>query len=174
MKNDPRRAHAGSVNITVIIALILALFGGGAILLLSQTDAASTDSQISKIKESKGELRASLKLIAIEVHKTFDPISFTGVEIPAEEILNDEKLWAEYVAQAPSIEVRYDGDNMLTVERFSHVTLEGKWNAKLETFVADTMTTKCPTRYEGSAQPPEPGKANPLSLGSDANAAPSR
>lgn len=149
-------------KISVLVAAILVLGGVGALFALSQTDGASQSMTVADVVKSDGETRARMKLVVTQLDSKFKPISFLGVQMPSQEVQEDRKAFKEYIDQAPKIRVRYDGDDQLAIELHSHVTLDGKWHAESQVMVADTMQTKCPTRYSEDSALPKPEESNPL------------
>lgn len=134
---------------TTILGLILILVGAiaGALILLSEEGASRQGVKVADVLSGKVQPseRVAMQIQVLKLGRSFKPMTFHAADIPPEgQPVN---------MNARTIQVRYDGDDKIPVEDYSHVAVEGRWDASAGVFRADKLSTKCPTRYENNEVP---------------------
>jgi hypothetical protein len=130
-----------SVKVVVVIVLFFGAIAGalGLALLEGGIEYRSVQQLLSPAYEGE---RVKVRAQVVQMHSTFNPTSFTAVDIPPE---------GQYVPEnAPLLLVLYEGNDVPQgLNRAVHVTLEGRYEPERGAFVATMLQTQCPSRYEG-------------------------
>ena len=140
-----------------IVALVLIAGGGVAMWLIGGSVASAAGLLVPEVRAGKAGTRSvKMQLQIVELQKEFKPTLFEAIDIVPE--------GQKPSLNAPRILVRYDGDDKLNLENFSHVSVEGVWDAGKEMLVATRLSTQCPSHYAESGKPLPP---TPIGLASD-------
>lgn len=141
------------------IAIVVALFvvAVASVVLFAMTQGGIEYRTFPELQSAayKGE-RVKVKAQVVAIESEFKPTVFTAQDIPP--VTEDEKR-AQAGRALGHGRVIYEGDDVPQGFQVAcHVTLEGRYDPKRQAFVATTMTTQCPSRYEAAGMPPPPGK----------------
>lgn len=150
------------MNFKIVVVVMLFVVAVGAAVLFAMTQGGVEYRTFPEMQSAayKGE-RVKVKAQVLAIESEHKPTVFTAVDIAP--VTEDEKR-AHAGRPLGNCRVIYEGDDVPQGFKIAcHVTLEGRFDAKRGAFVATSMTTQCPSRYEGQVVPPPPGKL-PLAL----------
>jgi hypothetical protein len=149
------------MKLALLVAILMAIGVGGLVMLISVGGAAQTVTASSLLGSQDSEQsgrprRVSITVQVAEMHGHFQPIEFDGIDIPA----NERETQAETnrrFRESPRMRVVYHGHDKIPLERYNHVRMEGTWDPKAGVFVAEKLSTQCPSRYEAESTSPTVG-----------------
>ncbi|MHC4839933.1 MAG: cytochrome c maturation protein CcmE domain-containing protein [Planctomycetota bacterium] len=100
--------------------------------------------------------RVKVKAQVLSVSSELKPTVFVASDILTE--------GAKLTTSTPTCRVIYEGDDPPSgLKKAAHVTMEGRFDRERNAFVATSLQTQCPSRYEGEELKPldEPASDNP-------------
>ncbi len=135
---------------TLLLTCLFIGLAGAGLFFLTSVGGAAKETNVQDLIKEEFEGYAKLKLQVLDFSSTYKPVQFRAIEIVPEGQLPS--------SDAPAIEVRYEGDDIIPLEEYNHVAVEGKWDKATQVFHASKMVTQCPSHYEGQGTPPKPTK----------------
>ncbi|MCC6575593.1 MAG: cytochrome c maturation protein CcmE [Planctomycetes bacterium] len=146
------------MNTKIIIVVLLFAAAVGSAVLFAMTQGGTEYRTFPEMQAAtyKGE-RVKVKAQVVAIESEHKPTVFTANDIVP---VTEEERRAHAGRALGASRVIYEGDDVPQgFKQACHVTLEGRYDAKRQAFIATTMTTQCPSRYEGQGVPPPPAKA---------------
>ncbi len=146
------------MNFKIVVVVMLFVVAVGSAVLFAMTQGGVEYRTFPEVQAAayKGE-RVKIKAQVLTIESEHRPTVFTAHDITP---VTEEEKRARSGRTLGNCRVIYEGDDVPQgFKQACHVTLEGRFDARRGAFVATTMTTQCPSRYEGQAVPPPPAKS---------------
>ncbi|MDC1142760.1 cytochrome c maturation protein CcmE [Planctomycetota bacterium] len=141
-----------NTKLAVVILLFVVAIGGAVSFALSEGGIEYRTVPQLVSSEYDGE-RVKVKAQVIDVTSELKPTVFL-----ASDILNEG---ARLTANTPTCRVIYEGDDPPSgLKKAAHVTMEGRFDKDRNVFVATSLQTQCPSRYEGEELKPLEGSVS--------------
>ena len=145
------------MNFKIVIVVLLFVAAIGSAVLFAMTQGGTEYRTFPEMQSTayKGE-RVKVKAQVLTIESEHKPTVFTAHDIAP---VTEEERRAHAGRTLGNCRVIYEGEDVPQgFKQACHVTLEGRYDPKRQAFVATTMTTQCPSRYEGQGVPPPPAK----------------
>lgn len=141
-----------NAKLIAIIALFVAAVMGAVVFTLSEGGTEyRTFPELQA--DSYGGQRVRVKSQVTVIEQVGKPTTFLAVDLPPAE----DAPKSDYARKRGSCRVIYEGSEIPQgFKEGCHATLEGRYDPKREAFIATSMQTQCPSKYEGKQTPELP------------------